>query len=187
MALETILTDIEDAIEQRLRAIGLQEYVTYSDMADDSAALRLPAVNVAFREMDFPARVTDTVVRASAIIGVTIMVENLVNDHERRNQAYPLVLGALSILCRHKLSVTRGAQTTELACRRLNPKRVSQVLDQYPRISYVLELTADFTVQCSTEEDAETFVTAALQYFLKPGDDIADASDTVEVNPPPEP
>jgi phage gp37-like protein len=101
------------------------------------------------------------------------------DDASRRKGIYLILEGILRALIRQRLG---------LPIKPLTPKNwrntTVEELRQQGLIAFSLELTTDYTIRQVTdnEEDAVDVLAVGLNYYLKPGDDIADAVDLVTLS-----
>ncbi len=174
--LATMIGDIEDALGGELEARGLA--VTDFDIADDADAVRCPAANISFWTGDIVPVTMHTKFRMDAEFYVVLVVENLRREKERRKNVYPLVMGALQILCGQTLYKDGAPLTTKP----VKPRGVKKVLDTKSRIAFAVRLFVPFYFAALSFDEAASLLEIALQYRWKPGDDETDFEDIVDVS-----
>lgn len=172
--LTTMLSDIEEAIQQRLESKGLA--VSVFDINDSPQTIRTPGANIAFYDGSC-RRISDSTYSMDAKIYVTVVQKNERSEKARRLATYPLVMGVVSIISGQKLSIVEAGETRELAAKRMQPGRIRKVLDTSTRIAFTIEFSTRFNFEIMSDEEASDMTALALQYFFKPGDDVQDAED----------
>lgn len=144
---------------------------------DTRQMLRDVACAVAVLEGTF-SKVGQSCFRNSCTVSVLLKFKNMQSEEARRAGINPLVLAATQTLLGQKLGLAIGA---------LAPVRFSDVTteEKYAAgvIEYLLEFSTWFDVLKLGEEQTDDLITIAVNYFLIPGDDIADAADIIRTNP----
>lgn len=158
--------DIEDAIVERLQAkgLGVREFA----IADDPRSLVTPALNVALWQGKIDKTGKSWFFDLTYV--ATFAFKSLRDEKARRRGVYPLLMAALSYLAGRKLSLNG----VELSMRELRPGRVRKELDRDGIIAFSVELSTGFWFDPVSDEEAQALSAIAIEYILKPGDDIAD-------------
>jgi hypothetical protein len=166
-AIETaVLTEITTRIPA-LKTGGVQK--------DARALLTANAVAVAVLEGSFE-RVTNMSWRQDVTVSVLVKFKNMQSEEARRLGINPIVKAVIQLLIQKKLG---------LDIRPLTPKRFRDVTteEKYTAgvIEYLIEFSTSFTIEVLDDEAVTDLLTVGLSYLITPGDDLADASDTVDL------
>ncbi|MBU4274015.1 MAG: DUF1834 family protein [Planctomycetes bacterium] len=167
-----MLTQIEDAIVDR---IGTKLGATAGMVAVQKGAEGIPhpAVYVSTEEGSFK-EITPVSFNQEVKIFVDVIFSNLASEGERRKGVYLILQGIIQTLLLQKL---------DLAIKPLKPTRWRNVTTEEFRekglIVYSLELATSFVITKLDDEEVADLLTVGFNYYLKPGDDVVDASDTV--------
>jgi hypothetical protein len=101
---------------------------------------------------------------------------HLKDEASRREGIYPILESIVQLLTLQKLGLSIDA---------LVPASMHNITDEDDArnglIVWQLEFTTGFIIEAMSDEEVEDLLTVGLSYFLKPGDDIADAEDDVQL------
>jgi len=172
-----VITSIEEAVLARV--LDRIEAFRVGGVQQGSRQLLSDiAVAVAVLEGDFE-RVTDTRWRQDVTVSVLVKFKNLTSEEARRKGINPLVQAIVQLLL---------MQTLGLKIKPLRPKRFRDVTTEEKIVAgvieYLIEFTTSFTIDALDEEQVTDLLVVGLSYLLKPGDDVADASDKVILEGP---
>jgi len=162
-----VLSELTDRIDT-LRAAAVQK--------SEIGLYQGPTVSVAISDGAFE-KVTQTVYRQKVIVNVLLTFKNERGEEERRKGINPLVQGVIGYLMLRDL----GLKMTPLT-----PRRFSEVTDdddyEARKILYLVVFETSFTItKMNEEEPTSDLLRVGLNYYLKPGDDTADASDIINL------
>lgn len=167
-----MLTQIEDAIVDRIKT-KLAATAGMVAVQKGAEGIPHPAVYVSTEEGSFK-EITQVSFNQEVRIFVDIIFSNLASEGERRKGVYLILQGIIQTLLLQKLG---------LAIKPLKPTRWRNITTEEFRkeglIVYSLELATSFVITKLDEEVVADLLTVGLNYYLKPGDDTVDASDTV--------
>lgn len=167
-----MLTQIEDAIVDRIQT-KLAATAGMVAVQKGAEGIPHPAVYVSTEEGSFK-EITQVSFNQEVRIFVDIIFSNLASEGERRKGVYLILQGIIQTLLLQKLG---------LAIKPLKPTRWRNITTEEFRkeglIVYSLELATSFVITKLDEEVVADLLTVGLNYYLKPGDDTVDASDTV--------
>jgi hypothetical protein len=163
---QATLTKITTTLED-VRAAGIQR---------DARGLYVgPTVEVAILGRSF-SRVTAEAFRQEATVSVLIGVTNQKGEAPRRESVNALIEGIIGLLL---------LETFELEIRPLTPKSFREVSDdddvREGKILYLLEFVTSFVVVKPNAEMLTDLLSVGVNYYLKPGDDLVDASDPISL------
>lgn len=179
MSAATILADIETGAIAALKAAGLG--VQEVNLDDDPPGIAATAVHCMVSDVKFKA-LTMAKWKAVTVLSVLVFVKNVKSQKDRRQGAYPIIMGCLGKLCNNQLSL----DITHLA-----PERLVNITPANWKstgiIVYQLDFSTSFTVSAAELADmAVDLLKIGIEYFLKPGDDVSDAKDTLILQTLPE-
>jgi len=168
----TTCTDIETAVLEEIttrldgvRAAAIQK--------DAQGLYPGPTVSVAIFEGTFE-KVTQVTWKQKVTVHVLLTFKHERGEEERRKGINPLVQGVVLYLMLRDLGLNMEP---------LKPVRFRDVTDsedyEERKIVYLVELSTSFTMTKLDLEEAVDLLTVGLNYYLKPGDDVVDASDLV--------
>jgi hypothetical protein len=176
--ISTILSDIETAMLCRLKDKGLEvTRFTVSDLDDDAGAalIKCPAVNVSFAGVRDIVRVSKSTYKfADAAFAAVLIAKNVRSEEALRRAVYPILMGCVGILTDKKLTVS-DPEPRVLACRELQPGRITKAFESPSHIAFQTVFTTSFNYEVMDDDEAGELITIGLQYYLKPGDDVLDA------------
>ncbi len=165
-----MFADIEKKIQQRIedkitsiRNVDIQKGV--------KGALINPAVAVSVEEGTFEARGQKSF-KTSTTVYVELEFKNLRSEEDRRKGAFPILLAIIQFLM---------LQDFDLVIDPLVPVRWRNVTDEEDfkkatmRVQIIFK--TGFTITKTDDEVVTDLLRVGLNYYLKPGDDIKDASD----------
>jgi hypothetical protein len=166
-----MIAEIEDKIIQRLKDKGLQ--VRDIDEQKGIEGIPQPAVYVATEEGKFE-RITQSTFRQTINIFLYIVFKHLKSEKDRRRGIYPILEGIIGILM---------LQDMGLRIEPLVPRGFRNITDddtaRAGMMAYQVEFETSYTIVRMEEEVATDLLRVGLNYYLKPGDDVVDASDTI--------
>lgn len=189
------ITLIEDAIVARLsavqRAYGLLRAESYGGQLDDETfgwVRSLPAVWVTFDAVTESRRVGRHTFKLKGTFEVLSAQRHLVQDQRRMNGGNSgLDVGVYELVEDNKLALVN--QALGLAIQPMSPGAIRSVAKSMVNREAITVLSQSFTTEWMEEyPDAAltpdgTLTTVGLNYLLKPGDNVADSSDTVTTQP----
>ena len=166
--------DIERAIEAYL-VTKIEAFKKSARQQNMRFIFTDPAATVSIFEAKFE-KIGQLSFRVNCPVHVQLAMTNAKDEESRRDDINPLVLAVMHILSRQRF----GLKITDLM-----PHGFKDVTSEEDwknnRIVYDLELSTSFTIQIDLPDDDGDLLTLAMQYFLKPGDDLADATDTINL------
>jgi hypothetical protein len=180
----TVLSDIENWILARLESKNLAVgQFSIGELDEVVETIKTPAVGTTFSGAQF-ARVTDVAYKVSpAQFSVYIVIQNLKSAKDRRVSIYQNVLGAVVYISGKKPTKSENGIETELHVAPLKPVRIRKLYESKTRISYAIDFTTSFSfAQPYDDENTDALLSAALQLFSKPGDDVEDAGAIVDLS-----
>jgi hypothetical protein len=167
-----MLTQIEDAIVERIQT-KLAATAGMVAVQKGAEGLPQPAVYISTEAAKFE-KTTMQSYRQEVTIFVDIIFSHLASEGERRKGVYLILQGIVQTLLLQNLG---------LAITPLVPRNWRNVTTEEFRekglIVYSLELATSFVITKLDDEAVADLLTVGLNYYLKPGDDVVDASDTV--------
>jgi hypothetical protein len=170
-----MLSDIEDGIVSRITT-KLANAAGSLGVQKGFKGIPQPAVYVSVEEGTF-TRVTSTTYGVEVGCFVDIVFSHLQSESQRRRGIYPILEGIVQTLAGQKL---------DLAIDPLQPKAFRNITTQEIRdkglIAYELEMRTKFNVTRADDEAVTDLLKVGLNYYLTPGDETADASDTVTLS-----
>jgi len=170
-----MLTEIEAGIVARLqeKLTGVNKVTI--DGAHSNLTLNVPIVDVIVGGGGF-TRIAQTW-KITPQVFVIVTFQNLRNVEERRKGVYPILLAILALLINNKLGLKIDA---------LAPKRLDNITEEKEakegKIVFQIEFETGFIISALNDEAIVDLLTIGLNYYLKPGDDVVDASDTVTLS-----
>lgn len=168
-----MLIDIEEKIEELINAnIANPKHV---DINEAHSALFVPSIDVIAGEGKFEKVAQDYKLKTAVFVIVTF--QHLRSVRDRRKGVYPILEAIIACLVR---------QTLELKIDPLIPKRVDNITEKDEaedgKIVMQIEFETGFIFNKLSEEEINDLITIGLNYYLKPGDDVADAQDIIETS-----
>ncbi len=168
----TTCTDIETAVltEITTRLEGVRATAIQKDA---QGLYPGPTVSVAIFEGTFE-KVTQITWKQKLTVNVLLTFKHERGEEERRRGINPLVQGVVQYLMLRDLGLNMEP---------LKPVRFRDVTDEADyeerKIVYLVEFSTSFTVTKVDLEVAGDLLAVGLNYYLKPGDEVVDASDLV--------
>jgi len=167
-----MLADIETKIAERLEAklaepkrVGIDEAHT---------ALSVPSIDVVVGGGGFERIAQKYKITPSIYVIVTF--QHLRDLASRRKGIYPIIEAIVACLV---------GQTLGLTIDGLVPIRMENITNQEEaedgKVVFQLEFKTGFIFERMTDEQVTNLLKIGLNYYLKPGDDTADASDLVSL------
>lgn len=168
-----MLKEIEEAIVARLtEKITVPKNVRI-DEAHSDFALNLPGIDVIIGGGSFARTAQKYKLNCSVFVIVTF--QNLKSVKDRRHGVYPILLAILASLILQDFNLKIDA---------LAPKRLDNITEKDEaddgKIVFQLEFETGFIIEKISDEILVDLLSVGLNYYLKPGDDVADATDIVE-------
>ncbi len=167
-----MFADIDLAIQQRIT----DKISSIRDVMVKKGArgmLVTPAVSVSVEQGTFEKQGQATY-KIPTDIYVELEFKNLRNEEDRRKGAYPIFLAIIQYLT---------LQTFNLDIDPLAPVKWGNVTEKEDKATGVLRLMiifrTGFTIRKIDDAAINSLLKIGIDYFLKPGDDVKDASDTV--------
>jgi|GEM_PF-1620148 len=118
--------------------------------------------------------------RVNCQVHLQLRMSDARGEEARRDAIHPLVFAVIRMLARQRV----GLKITDLL-----PGSFKDVTSEEDFkgnfIVYDLEFATSFILNIDDDDLAEDLLTVALNYYLKPGDDQVDASDTVSLGAQP--
>jgi hypothetical protein len=167
-----MLTEIEDAIVELIES-KMSATAGMVDVQKGFQGLIKPAVYISTEAATFE-KVTQVTFRQTVTVYVDIVFSHLMDERERRKGVYLIMEGVVQLLLLQDLG---------LDIKPLIPKSwrnaTSEELRKKGLIAFTLELGTSYTISKLDEEATDDLLSIGLNYYLKPGDDIVDASDVI--------
>ena len=167
-----MLADIETKVADRLN-LKLAEPKRV-DVDEAHTALAVPAIDVVVGGGSFDRIAQKYKITPSVYVIVTF--QHLRSTSDRRKGIYPIVEAIVACLVGQNLGLTIDA---------LVPIRMDNITNQEEaeagKLVYQLEFRTGFIFERMTDEQIGDLLKVGLNYYLKPGDDTADASDLVSL------
>jgi hypothetical protein len=167
------ISAIEDALAKRLTDKGLR--VGWVDVQKGVNGIKLPACYVA-AESAKATRVTKKVSKETVTFGAYLILKNYRDQKSRREGLLPLVRSVIAIVMGQKLGLDiapfRYIRWDETGEEGLQPLGMMAIR---------IEFQTDRDLAVEDDADAARDLVLALEYFLKPGDDMADLQGTVNL------
>ena len=170
-----MLTEIEDAIVDLLKsklAAGLAKI----EVQKGFEGLPQQAIYVSTEAGRFD-KISQSSVRHSPTVWVDILFSNLSDERQRRKGIYLILEGCLQALL---------FQTLGLKINPLLPEDWHNTTPEEWRkkglMCFSLKLSTSYTISKQDEAAVDDLMTIGLSYYLTPGDQVADAVDTVTLN-----
>lgn len=174
-----MLTQIEDAIVARIET-KLAATAGMVSVQKGAEGIPHPAVYVSTEAARFE-KATMQSYRQEVTIFVDVIFSHLASEGERRKGVYLILQGIVQTLLLQDLG---------LAIKALVPRNWKNVTTEEFRekglIVYSLELATSFVIAKLDDEVVADLLTVGLNYYLKPGDDIIDASDELTLEEAPQ-
>jgi hypothetical protein len=170
-----MLTDIEqgalDRITTRIDGIRI------SGIKKDAAGMFVnPSVAAACLDGEME-KITQVTYRQKVTLSVLLIFKDLQGEDKRRKGINPLLLGIIQILLLQDLG---------LAIKPLVPLRFRDITttNDYTegKVRYLLQFATSYTITSQSDEEVDDLLRVGFNYYLKPGDDTADASDLLTLS-----
>jgi hypothetical protein len=167
-------TDIEIAIEEWL-VRKIEEFKAARRQQNQRYIFTDPSVAVAIFDGKL-TRIGRLIFRADCPVHVQIGLTRADGEEARRDKVNPLIMAVMQSLARQRF----GLAITDLIPVTFKDVTTEEDFKQN-RIVYDLTFSTSFNLQILPDDDETDLISIALQYFLKPGDDVMDAEDIVEI------
>jgi hypothetical protein len=168
-----MLREIEAGVIARLKVAGLG--VKKIGSADDVTGMNTPEIAVAINTGTF-APLTIEKRRLNVTISVYVLFKCLGKLDERQRGIYPIVEGVVGYL----MGQTLGLSINPIAPRSFRDATPPEYREIGQTV-YQVDLETAYPVSAIDDSEAVELVTLGLNYYIKPGDDVADAQDIVEI------
>lgn len=168
---------IEQAAVDALKATGLSDIPAVNiDVGIPSDRNVPPWVRALVTGIDFK-KLTINKYKAAIVLSVGIEVKNLKGDRERREKAYPVIRGVLLLLAGNRL----GLDIDPLVPLRANDTTPYDEESSVGTLRYQIDFSTATQITVP-EADAGDLLKLSVDYFLRPGDDVADTSDVHDLS-----
>lgn len=117
-------------------------------------------------------KLTTNKYKAQIVLSVGLEVANLKGDKERREAAYPVIRGILVLLANNNL----GLDIDQLVPLRASDTTPYEIETNLGTLRYQIDFQTGMQIDIP-ETDAADLLKLSVDYFLRPGDDVADAMD----------
>lgn len=168
----TSIDQIEDAISDRIKT-KLANVAGMVAVQKGSNSISQPAVYVSAEEGKFEQEGKITF-RQQVIVYVDILFEHLSDEQQRRQGVFMILAAVLQTLM---------IQDLGLKIQPIKPgswrNSTSEELQQHGVIAFTLTLETSYAIERLDDEAVTDLLRVGLNYYLKPGDAVADATDTV--------
>jgi len=166
-------TQIEEAAEQFLkeRFTEIRKTAVQRDMRNIFATVALTVAIVRGRhEILGPKKF-----KSHVVLHALVMFSNAKSEEDRRKGINPLLMGITKKLARQRL----GLDITDIIPRGFQDETSTELWGEN-KIVYNLEFATTFTWSIDDPDaDAPDLIGVGVEYFIKPGDDRADAADEI--------
>ncbi len=164
------IAEIEDAIISRLQAQGIDLRM---EIKEGAAGIPINRIEV-FTNAGRLDKISQNTFKQTVTVSLLLFFRNIRTEKDRRRGLYPILEGIIGILL---------LQTLELSISPVLPKAFRNVTTEEDRTAgelvYLVELETSYTITKTSDEQVTDLLLMGLNYFLKPGDDVSDASDNV--------
>jgi hypothetical protein len=171
MAIET---ELEEKIIAELKSVGFS--AREIDLDEDVAKLIAPAIHCRITQASFKD-LTMTSSRANAIVSVHMVVKSLKSEKDRRHSIHSLIAGCIGYLSCKKFGLEISP---------LKPRNYTEITNDDMRstgfIEYRIDFSTSYVSKPVSNAEAMNFLSVGMEYFLKPGDDVAEAQSIVELD-----
>lgn len=167
-----MLKEIEEAVVARLQEKIATPKNVRIDEAHSDFTLNLPSIEVIIGGGSFTRVAQNYKLKCSVFVIVTF--QNLKSVKDRRHGVYPIL---------EAVQVCLILQSFGLKIDGLTPKRLDNITEkdeaEEGKVVFQLEFETGFNIEKMSDEVLADLLSIGLNYYLKPGDDVADASDVV--------
>jgi hypothetical protein len=168
--------ELEQAVVDALVAKGLSGIPDINiDVGVPVDTVIRPWVRALISDIKFK-KLTVNKFKAQVILSVGLEVGNLKSDKDRRKAAYPVVRGIILFLSNNAL----GLDIDPLVPLRAADTTPYDIETNVGTLRYQIDFSTGMQVTIP-ETDAGDLLKLSVDYFLKPGDAVADASDEVDL------
>lgn len=171
-----MLSEIEQAVKNRI-GDKLAEAAGRIEIQRGIEGSPRQAVYVSVDEGSFN-KVTSETYNVVVKIFVDILFSNMQSEEERRKGIAPILEGMSQCL----LLQTLGLKIDPIIPLSFR-NTTTQELKEKGLIAFTLEFRTKFSMHKISDEAVTDLLVVGLNYYLKPGDDVVDASDTVTLSP----
>lgn len=167
-----MLKEIEEAVAARLAEKITEPKNVRIDEAHSDDTLSLPGIEIIVTGGAFKKVAQKYELTCSVFVIVTF--QNLSSVKERRHGVYPIL---------EAIWVCLVLQKCGLAIDALVPKRLDNVTEpeeaEEGKVVFQLQFETGFTMERMSDAEVTDLLRVGMNYYLKPGDDVADATDLV--------
>lgn len=167
-----MISQIEDAIVNRIKE-RLSSAAGVVSVQRGIEGIPQPAVYVSAEEGKFE-RTTQTAFKQELTLYVDIIFEHLSNEAERRKGIYLILEGIIQILLLQRL----GLDISPIHLKRFR-NTTDEELKGLGLIAYTIEVETSYYIKKAEDEVATNLLKVGLSYYLKYGDEVKDAEDTI--------
>lgn len=167
-----MITEIETAVLTQITSAFTS--ISGGKIQKDARGLLVnPSVAVAIVDGNV-RKVTQATYKIEGNVSILLTFKDLRGEPSRRSGIYPLVEGIFGLLLLKDLG---------LAIDKLIPEKFSEVTTDADytsgEIKYLLQFRTGWNITEQSDEVVTDLIRVGLSYYLKPGDDTADTTDTV--------
>lgn len=175
-----MFSEIEEKILIRLKEKGLQ--VRGLEIKKDPKGNVAPAVFAHIDEGTFK-KVSQSTFKIDISVFLTIAFKKLKAEDSRRKGLYPLLLAVINYLTLQNLELKNTDGSNKIDP--LQPVRFQNVTTEADLASglllFQIQFRTGFYIEKVEDEVAGELLRIGLEYYLKPGDDVLDAQDIMEL------
>ena len=165
-----MLDTIEQAIADRIKS-KLADAVGKIDVQRGIAGIPVQAIYVSMEEGIFK-RITQNTFNADVTGYVDVVFSGLQSEDQRRKGIFPILEGIIQCLLQQKL----GLKIDPIVPKSFR-NTTTEDYKQKGLIVFTLEITTKYSITKLSDEETTDLLRVGLNYYLKPGDNVADASD----------
>ncbi|MBI5562485.1 MAG: DUF1834 family protein [Deltaproteobacteria bacterium] len=169
-----MITRIEDAVVERVKS-KLQTASSKVAVQKGTVGIPQPAIYVSTEEAHYE-KTTQTAFRARLTLYLDVIFSHLGGEKERRKGIYLMLEGLIQALLLQDL----GLKIAPIIPKGFRNVTTDELLKK-GLIAYSLEMETSYYVAKIDDELLVDLLKAGLSYYLKPGDETADATETVNL------
>ena len=169
-----MITAIEEAAVERIvdRLAGIRK--TGGKKAGEGIGPS-PSVDAGCLEAGF-RRVSKRCWSQEVTLSLLVTLANPKSEEARRKGINPLIQAIVQLLLDQKLDLEISALQP------VNWREVTNEDDHAEgKIRYLIKMSTSFDIEKQDDEEVDDLLTVGLSYLLKPGDAVADATDTIDL------
>lgn len=174
-----MLVEIENGAQERIQdkiQLATRKVNVGQANARGPHTLTLPEVTVGVAA-GVGKKVSQTTTRVTVRLFIMVTFKNLRGEKQRRHGSYPILLAIIQYLQGHKL----GLDILPLDFTRFD-HTTSEEEAERGLIVYTLEFSTAFDLKAIEDDEEAAPLVLALEYFLKPGDDVKDMDGKVDLS-----